>query len=89
MLIRSPRDAEEAACAWMRDNGYPNARLTPRGPDRGVDVRSSLAVAQVKAETSPVGVEAIQRLLGIANVARVGSASLHQTQGQHSGLGEW
>lgn len=68
MLIRGPRDAEKVACAWMQDNGFPDAHLTSRGPDGGVDVRSSHAIAQVKADMAPIGAEAIQRLVGIANV---------------------
>jgi hypothetical protein len=56
--------AEENAAAWMRDWGYPDARVTPPGRDGGVDVRSREALAQVKFEAAQVGAPALQRLVG-------------------------
>lgn len=66
MLIRQPRDAEAAACTWMQEHGFTDARLTPRGADGGVDVVAAAAVAQVKAEVVPVGAPVVQQLAGIA-----------------------
>ena len=67
--IRSPRDAESAACAAMRFWGYADAALTPIGPDEGVDVQSSAAIAQVKAQLVPTGIAEVQQLLGAATAA--------------------
>lgn len=64
--ITSWQDAERAACAWMRRSGYPDAALTPAGPDGGVDVRASAAVAQVKFEGGQAGIEKVQRFVGAA-----------------------
>lgn len=65
-MIRTAEDAERAACLKMRDLGFVDARLTKRGPDGGVDVWSTEAVAQVKAQTVPVGPSVIQAIFGIA-----------------------
>jgi hypothetical protein len=50
----------------MRYFGFFDAELTASGPDAGVDVRSSEAVAQVKAHMVPIGRPDLQRLHGIA-----------------------
>jgi hypothetical protein len=65
-LIRSPRDAEEAAAEWMRYWGFADAEATQRSADGGVDVRASRAVAQVKAHQVPIGRPDLQRLHGMA-----------------------
>lgn len=65
-LIRSPQDAEDAAAEWMRYWGFEDAETTERGADGGVDVRSSQAIAQVKAHMVPIGRPDLQRLHGIA-----------------------
>jgi TPR repeat protein len=44
----SPRDAELISAKWMRYWGYFDAKATPVGPDGGLDVIASRAVAQVK-----------------------------------------
>ena len=44
----SPRDAELISAKWMRYWGYFDAKATPVGPDGGIDVVASRAVAQVK-----------------------------------------
>lgn len=67
-LIRVARDAELATLEWMRIMGHSDARVTPVGPDGGFDVVSAHVVAQVKAETRPVGRPALQRLHGAAHV---------------------
>ncbi|MDV7091081.1 hypothetical protein [Rhodococcus opacus] len=46
--ITTPEAAELNAAARMRELGYPDARVTGRGADGGVDVVSDRAVAQVK-----------------------------------------
>jgi hypothetical protein len=70
-LIRNPRDAEAAACTWMQEHGFADARLTARGADGGVDVVAVAAVAQVKAEVVPAGAPVVQQLAGIAAARRV------------------
>lgn len=64
--IRSPDDAEQVAAEWMRHLGFADARCTGAGTDGGVDVRSRAAVAQVKAQLSPVGRPELQALYGVA-----------------------
>lgn len=63
-LIRSPDDAEEAAAEWMRWFGFEDARRTPTGPDRGLDVISRGAVAQVKDHGTAIGRPLLQQLHG-------------------------
>jgi hypothetical protein len=65
-LIRSPDDAEQLAAEWMCHLGFGDARCTPAGTDGGVDVRSQGAVAQVKAQLTPVGRPELQALYGVA-----------------------
>ena len=50
----------------MRHLGFGDARCTAAGTDGGVDVRSREAVAQVKAQLTPVGRPELQALYGIA-----------------------
>jgi Restriction endonuclease len=64
--IRSPEDAEQVAAEWMRHVGFGDARCTGAGTDGGVDVRSRDAVAQVKAQLTPVGRPELQALYGVA-----------------------
>ena len=64
--IRSPDDAEQVAAEWMRHLGFEDARCTGAGTDGGVDVRSREAVAQVKAQLTPVGRPELQALYGVA-----------------------
>jgi hypothetical protein len=66
-LIRTPRDAEESAAEWMIYFGFSDARVTPVGPDAGIDVISSEAVAQVKMEGVPTSRPAVQQLYGVAS----------------------
>ena len=63
-FIASPQDAEEFAAVHMRGLGYDDAVRTPTGPDGGVDVRSSRALAQVKQTATQVGRPDVQRLVG-------------------------
>jgi hypothetical protein len=64
--IRSPDDAEQVAAEWMRHLGFGDACCTGAGTDGGVDVRSREAVAQVKAQLTPVGRPELQALYGVA-----------------------
>ena len=50
----------------MRHLGFGDARCTGAGTDGGVDVRSREAVAQVKAQLTPVGRPELQALYGVA-----------------------
>lgn len=59
-------DAQVVAQEWMRYFGYIDARVGPDGPDGGVDVDSSVAVAQVKAEMRPTGRPVVQHIFGVA-----------------------
>jgi hypothetical protein len=65
-IIRSPDDAEQVAAEWMRHLGFDDARCTGAGADGGVDVRSRGALAQVKAQLTPVGRPELQALYGVA-----------------------
>lgn len=67
MQIRTWGDAEQVAETWMRGHGWPDARRTGAGADGGVDVESSLAVAQVKAWARPTPLAPVQRLYGVAS----------------------
>src|SRR5262249_39821417 len=69
-LIRSPRDAEEAAADWCRWLGFADAGLTQAGSDGGVDVRGRSLVAQVKAHMVPIGRPDLQELYGVAMAQR-------------------
>jgi hypothetical protein len=60
--------AEELAAAHMRQMGFTDARRTPAGADRGIDVVSEGAVAQVKFLTAPVGAPDVQRFRGAAHL---------------------
>lgn len=69
-LIRSPRDAEVVAEAWMRYWGFSDAAVTAVGSDEGIDVNSRKAVAQVKTYMVPVGRPDVQNLAGVAAVEK-------------------
>lgn len=66
-MCRSPRDFEDAARDWMVCWGFADARLTSDGPDGGIDVVASGAVAQVKSWMTPIGIAEVQRLRGAAH----------------------
>lgn len=63
-FIRTARQAEENVAAVMRRLGYSDADVTGVGPDAGVDVVSSTALAQVKWQGAVVGRPELQRLVG-------------------------
>jgi len=50
----------------MRQHGHPDAGVTNGGADGGIDVYSSTAVAQVKAQSQPIGRPDVQALRGAA-----------------------
>lgn len=62
--INSWQEAEANAAKWMRAWGFTNSKVTPGGPDAGVDVRGSGAIAQVKFRTTKPGRPALQLLVG-------------------------
>lgn len=70
---------ERAAFYWMKENGYPDARMgcdpdvladlglsSLASADGGIDIWAPAAVAQVKARTAPVGLADVQRHYGVA-----------------------
>lgn len=67
LRIATWQDAERATMAWMRIHGWPDARLTPPGPDGGIDVEANGCVSQVKwhAKTS-IPLAWVQQLAGAA-----------------------
>lgn len=68
--IRTSRDAERSARDALRSWGYIDADLTRIGADHGIDVASSDIVAQVKAQTSPVGAAVVREIFGVSVVKR-------------------
>jgi hypothetical protein len=64
--IRHNHDGEILAAEYMRWLGFADAHELPIGPDGGIDVRASDAIAQVKMHATQVGRPDIQRLLGAA-----------------------
>lgn len=66
--LRSPindwKAAEKNAVEWLRWLGYRDARLTPPGPDGGIDVIARGALAQVKWQGTPVSLSTVQQLFG-------------------------
>jgi len=69
-MCRCPLDFEQAACDWMYYWGFKDASLTNAGPDDGIDVVSSGAIAQVKSWMTPIGIADVQRLKGAAHNGR-------------------
>src|SRR5581483_3695152 len=59
-----------AAAMWMKWLGFTYVYLTPNGADGGIDIESTQAVAQVKAEVKPTGAPAIRELAGVAAAER-------------------
>lgn len=62
------QDAEALAVQLLVHLGYPDARLTPSGPDAGVDAVARGAVAQAKYEQASTGAPVVQALVGVASV---------------------
>lgn len=63
-FIRSAHEAELNAAEKMREMGYTDAEAMPVGPDGGIDVKSSRAIAQVKWRGGQTGSPEIQNLFG-------------------------
>ena len=59
--------AEALAATHMQSIGFPDSQTTGSGTDRGIDVVSESAVAQVKAHSAPVGAPDVQRLRGASH----------------------
>ncbi len=68
--VKNPRDAERIAAEWVRHFGFTDAKVTPTGPDGGVDVVSRDTVSQVKYWERPVGRPCLQQLHGVASHAQ-------------------
>lgn len=62
--ITTPHEAELNAERVMRGWGFVDAKATTGGPDGGIDVRSSQALAQVKWRGGVAGRPDIQKLYG-------------------------
>ena len=62
----TPEQAEEFCAAWLRNLGFLDASVTRYSRDGGIDVESQYLCAQVKHQTSPVGVKAVRELYGVA-----------------------
>lgn len=67
-LVKNARAAEEYAAEVMRAVGFTDARATAGGADGGIDVDSSLGVAQVKMEALATTRPTVQMLFGVATV---------------------
>ena len=63
-FIRSAYDAELNAMEQMRRLGHLDAEVSPVGPDGGIDVRSSSAIAQVKWRGGQTSRAEVQNLFG-------------------------
>lgn len=61
---RAADDAEIVAANIMRDLGFVDAHVTQRAGDKGLDIISQDAVAQVKWQAGKVGRPALQNLVG-------------------------
>ena len=64
--IKTSHDFEHFLADWMRWVGWVDARVMPIGPDGGVDVKARGALGQAKYYDHPVGIEYVQRHLGVA-----------------------
>lgn len=82
------QQAEVAAAEWMRAHGCHGAKVTSGGPDGGIDVHSSRAVAQVKHQFGKVGRPAIQRLFAVA-IAEGKVGLFFSTSGYTQAAQEW
>src|SRR5690606_9158878 len=89
ILALQPEEMEELAAAILRAMGY-KTKVSPRGPDRGVDVIASpdgLGLTQprikveVKHRSGPMGSQAIRSFVG---VLRSGDTGLYVSTGGFS-----
>lgn len=62
----SPRDYEIFCAGWVEYLGGKNVRVTQQSSDGGIDIISENEVAQVKLHGSPVSVQPIRELFGVA-----------------------
>jgi len=68
MPVRSWPDAEALTVQVLVNLGFIDAKLTPSGPDAGIDALARKAVGQAKYERSTTGAPAVQALAGVASV---------------------
>lgn len=59
--------AELNAARLLQEWGWPDARVTPPGPDGGLDVVGTNVVAQVKTRAHDIGAPAIREFVGAAH----------------------
>lgn len=64
--VWSWQDAEALAANLLSSLGFHNERVTPSGPDAGVDAVADGAVAQAKHQQQVVGAPVVQALYGVA-----------------------
>lgn len=62
------QEAERLCAKWLANLGEQNVTVTPAKNDGGLDVISSLCVAQVKNYKGSVGVAAVRELVGVASI---------------------
>lgn len=62
----SPRDYEIFCAGWVEHLGGQNVRVTQQSSDGGIDIISDNEVAQVKLHGTPVSVQPIRELFGVA-----------------------
>lgn len=62
--IGDDNHAEENAARLLREWGFPDARTPGEGPDGGIDVRATGALAQVKYRAGLTGRPEVQKLFG-------------------------
>ena len=82
------KEYEMLAASHMRDIGFTDARVTPPGSDGGIDVVSTYAVAQVKAQAALVSRPQIQQLKGAAT-AMGRRALFYASSGFTEGAIQW
>ena len=82
------RECEHLAAKAMRKLGFPDAEVTALGVDGGVDVRSSVALAQVKARATATSRPEIQQLHGITQSEKK-LGLFFSTGGYTAGAIEW
>ena len=65
-FVKDSHDFEQFLARWMQWAGWPDAKAVPVGPDGGVDVKAKGALGQAKYWDKPVGIEEVQRHMGVA-----------------------
>ncbi|WP_258059102.1 restriction endonuclease [Arthrobacter sp. B1805] len=66
----TPREAEFLCATWMRFLGSTNCEVTQAARDGGADIISSEHVSEVKHHATPIGVQYVRQIFGVATSAR-------------------